>query len=46
METRIAMSLCFSITMRTRVATMFRAATATIKPIAIPIATFSIHRAE
>ena len=45
-ETRIAMSLCFSMTIRTSVATMLSAATATIRPIVIPIATFSIHRAE
>ena len=45
-ETRIAMSLCFSMTIRTRVATMLSAATATISPIVIPIATFSIHSAE
>ena len=45
-ETRIAMSLCFSITMRMRVATMLRAATITMRPIVMPIAIFSSHRAE
>ena len=45
-DTRIAMSLCFSITISTSVATMFSAATATIRPIVIPIAIFSIHSAE
>ena len=45
-ETRIAMSLCFSITISTSVATMLSAATATIRPMVMPIATFSIHSAE
>ena len=40
------MSLCFSITISTSVATMLSAATATISPIAIPTATFSIQSAE
>ena len=45
-ETRMAMSLCFSITMSTSVATMLSAATATIRPIVMPIAIFSIQSAE
>ena len=46
METRIAMSLCFSITIRIRVATMLRAATMTISPMVMPMAVFSSQRAE
>ena len=46
METRIAMSWCFSITMRMRVATMLRAATITMRPMVMPMAVFSSHRAE
>ena len=46
METRIAMSLCFSITIRMSVATMLRAATITMRPMVMPIAVFSSQRAE
>ena len=46
MDTRMAMSLCFSITIRTRVATMLSAATTTIRPMVMPMAIFSIQRAE
>ena len=45
-DTRIAMSLCFSITIRISVATMLRAATITMRPMVIAIAVFSSHRAE
>ena len=40
------MSLCFSITIRIRVATMLRAATITMRPIVIAMAVFSSQRAE
>ena len=40
------MSLCFSITIRISVATMLSAATITIRPMVMPIATFSSHSAE
>ena len=46
METRIAMSLCFSITIRIRVATMLRAATITMRPMVMAIAVFSSQSAE
>ena len=46
MDTRIAMSLCFSITIRISVATMLSAATMTMRPMVMPIATFSSHSAE
>ncbi len=46
METRIAMSLCFSITMRISVATMLSAATMTMSPMVRAIAVFSSQSAE
>ena len=45
-ETRIAMSLCFSMTSRIRVATMLSAATITMRPMVMPMAIFSSQSAE
>ena len=43
---RMAMSRLFSITISTSEATMFSAATMTIRPMVIDIAIFSSHSAE
>ena len=46
MVLRMAMSRVFSITSSTSEATMLRAATITMRPMPMPMAIFSSHRAE